>query len=303
MSIHDLLDKMESAEEEFLKTEFLAAVLPGRRVRVRIAGIVCTLQVVGQTEPGWAILRPLALDRAKVTGRPSLGQIRDFLALFPQVRLLLVAQTQRGGLAIAAHRGDRRFQIEGTVPVYLVTGVELFQSMVARFDGSYFWFQEVDRRRNPGIAAYLRQTLAAETAPDQLHKSRLTAEEREAYDLVYRAGEAARRSAVEVRLSDALAHAGAELASYIEREDAYTVTFTVDGRPHRSTVRKDDLTVLVAGVCLAGQDRRFDLASLVGVLREGQGGRRIVRVGQGEMLNEDAYWQIHPPGEAAEGEL
>jgi hypothetical protein len=303
MSIYDLLDKMESAEEEFLKTEFLAAVLPGRRVRVRISGIVCTLQVVGQAEPGWAILRPLALDRAQVIGRPSLGQIRDFLALFPQVRLLLVAQTQWGGLAIAAHRGDHRFQIEGPVPVYLVSGIEPFQSFIARFDGSLFWFQEVDRRRNPGIAAYLRQTLAAETPPGQLHKSRLTAEEREAYDLVYQAGEAARRSAVEVRLSDALTHAGAELASYIEREDAYTVTFTVDGRPHRSTVRKDDLTVLVAGVCLAGQDRRFDLASLVGVLREGQGGRRIVRVGHGEMLNEDAYWRIHPPDEAAEEEL
>ena len=44
-----------------------------------------------------------------------------------------------------------------------------------------------------------------------------------------------------MRLTDALARADAELASYIEREDAYTVTFAVDGRPHRSTVRKDDL--------------------------------------------------------------
>ena len=299
MSIHDLLDKMQSAEEEFLQTEFLAAVLPGRRVRVRIAGIVCTLRVVGQAEPGWAILRPLAMDRARVIDRPSLGQIRDFLALFPQVRLLLVAQTGWGGLAIAAHRGDRRFQIDGPVPVYLVTGVEPFQSIIARFDGSHFWFQEVDRRRNPGIAAYLREELAAETPPDRLHKARLSAEEREAYDLLYQAGEAARRSAVELRLSDALSHAGAELVSYIEREDAYTVAFTVDGRhgPHRSTVRKDDLTVLVAGICLQGQDRRFDLASLVGVLREGQGGRRIVRVGQGELLDEDAYWRIHPPEE------
>jgi hypothetical protein len=282
VSVNDLLDRMQSAEEAFLATEFLAPVLPGRRVRVRIAGIVCTLRVVGQAEPGWAILRPLAMDRAQVTGRPSLRQIREFLSLFPEVRLLLVARTRWGGLALAAHRGDRRFQIEGTVPVYLVTGTELFQSMVVRFDGSHFWFQEVDRRRNPGIAAYLRQALVAGTPPENLHKSKLTAEEREAYRLAYEA-EAARRDPVEERLSGALAHAGAELASYVEREDSYTVRYTLDGQPHRSIVRKDDLTVLVAGICLEGQDRHFDLASLVGVLREGQRGRRIVRVSHDEM--------------------
>lgn len=92
-----------------------------------------------------------------------------------------------------------------------------------------------------------------------------------------------------------LAHAGAELASYIEREDAYTVTFTVDGQSHRTTVRKDNLAVLVAGICLGGQDRRFDLQSLVGVIREAEQGRRLVRVGDAEGLNEEMYWRIHPP--------
>ncbi len=57
MSIHDLLDKMESAEDDFLQTEFLAPVLPGGRVRVRIAGVVCTLRVVDRRQPGWAILK------------------------------------------------------------------------------------------------------------------------------------------------------------------------------------------------------------------------------------------------------
>ena len=295
MDIHSLLDKMESAEEAFLETEFLAPVLPGRQVQVRIAGLVCTLRVTGGAEPGWAVLKPVSLDRARVVARPSLRQVRDFLALFPAVRLVLLARAGHDWLALQAHRGDTRFQIAGLVRVHLAVGVEPFQQIVARFDGAHFWFQEIDRRRSPAVAAYLRKALAEETQPDALHKPTLTAEEREAYCWACKAIEAARRDQVELRLTDALARADADLASYIEREDAYTVTFAVDGRPHRSTVRKDDLTVLVAGICLAGQDRQFDLQSLVGVIREGARNRRLVRVGREDGLNEEMYWRIHPP--------
>lgn len=278
MSVHDLLDRMESAEEAFLQTEFLAPVLPGGSVRVRIAGLICTLQVEMPFEPGWAILKPLAMDRARVVDRASLRQVRDYLVLFPQVRLLLLARAGRDWLALPAHRGDTRFQFGGPVQVHLATGVEPFQQIVARFDGTFFWYQGLDRRRSAAIAAYLREALAAETPPDDLHKATLTAEERGAYRLIWGAVEASRRDRVQERLAEAVAHAGAELSSYIEREDTYTVSFTVDGQPHRTLVRKDDLTVLAAGICLEGQDQRFDLQSLVGVIREGAQSGRIVRV-------------------------
>jgi hypothetical protein len=301
MSIHDLLDKMESAEDAFLETEFLAPVLPGGWVRVRIEGLVCTLRVTGQADPGWAILKPLSMDRARVVSEPTLRQVRDYLELFPAVRLLLLARARSDWLAVPAHRGDSRIQVEGPVRVHLATGVEPFQQVIARFDGGYFWFQDIDRRRSLAIAAYLRAEFNAGTPVEDLHKPTLTAEEREVYRLAQQAVEAERQAAeadrrdrVEVRLADALAHAGASLASYIEREDAYTVTYMVDGRRHRSTVRKDDLTVMAAGICLAGRDRRFDLQSLVGVLREGARGRRLVDVGDGGDLDEEAYWRIHP---------
>ena len=294
MSIHDLLDKMESAEQAFLETEFLAPVLSGGQVRVRIAGLICTLRVAARAQPGWAILKPLSLECAQAIARPTLRQIRDYLALFPAVRLLLLARAGEDWLAVPAERGDRRFRIAGPVRVHLASA-EPFQRIVARFDGGRFWFQEIDRRRSPAIASYLRGAMAAETPPDALHKPTLTLEEREAYGLAYRAVEAAQRDRIQVRLTDALAHAGAVLASYIEREDAFAVTFTVDGHPFRSAVRKDDLTVLVAGICLSGQDRRFDLQSLVGVIREASEGGGLVRVGDDAALDERAYRQTYPP--------
>ena len=288
-TIHSLLDKMNSAEQKFLDAEFLAPVLQGGQVRVRIEGFVLMLRVVGRVEPGWAILKPVSLEKAEVIARPGLKQVRDYLSLFPALRLLLLAPEKSGWLAISAQAGHRRLKVEGPVTVYLAMGVEPFQQVIARYDGARFWFQEPDRRRNPAVAAYLREALAADTPPDQVRKPTLTAEEREAYRLVFQAAEEARRSRTEIRLTDALIHAGAELGSYIEREDSYTVSFEVDGRTHRAAVRKDDLTVLSAGICLSGQDRRFDLQSLVGVIREGRQEGRLVPVGDDGSEEEDPY--------------
>jgi len=185
--IRTLLSQVASAEQNFMETEFLAPVLKGGQVRVRIEGLVLTLRVTGSFEPGWAILKAVSMDRAQILRKPGLQQIRSYLALFPAIRLLLLARADSDWLAVQAQAGDSRFQIGGPVPVHLAIGVEPFERIVARFDGTRFLFQEVDRRRTPAIAAYLREALASGTPPEQLRKPTLTAEEREAYRKIYQA--------------------------------------------------------------------------------------------------------------------
>ncbi|HEY7347005.1 MAG TPA: hypothetical protein VH599_01705 [Ktedonobacterales bacterium] len=299
MGIKDLLNKLEAAEQDFLASEVLAPVLPGQAVTVRITGIVCRLHVDNQRFEGWAIMRPLSTSQARIVRPARLAEVSAFLKLFPATRLIAVLREGRRWHGLAAQKGDTRFRIDRPMPALLAEeSIQPFETLLVRFDGRFFWYERRDPRRNPALAAYLRQALNDRVAPGDLHKSGLSAEERAAYTWAWGLLEEVRKSAVEQRLADALMHAGGQLEAFTERDEAYTITYEVDGSRHVSTVRKNDLTVLTAGICLSGQDQRFDLTSLVGVVREAAARRGIVRVGD-DGIDEEAYWRVHP---APEGE-
>jgi hypothetical protein len=298
--VNDALDRLAAAEERFLASEFLAPVLRGGAVRVRIAGVICQLKVRPRDFEGWGVFRPTSHTEARLVRPARLAERQGYLELFPLVRLILAGRREDQWLALVAHRGDSRFRIAGVVPVRLVEEGQLFEVIASRFDGAQFWYAGRDPRWDPGTAAYLRQALAQMLEPDQLHRPGLTAEEREAYAVNYwlhfQASEEARRSRDEQRLQEALAHAGAELKEYLDRGDVYTITYEVDGERQVSVVSKRDLSVQVAGICLSGQDEHFDLQSLVGVIREARVGGGFVRVGRANQgMEEDQYWRVHPP--------
>jgi hypothetical protein len=294
----EAFEKLARAEEQFRQSEFLSPVVKGGEVRVRIAGVVCKLRVTPRNFEGWGIFRPLSQATAELVREPGLAERRRYLELFPLVRLVMCQRSAGAWLALPAHRGDSRLQIQGLVPVRFAEEVQQFDIVRARFDGANFWFESLDPARDPSTAAYLRQSLAALTDPDLLSRSGLTPEERTAYAICYFDLEEARKLSeaeqVEQRLRLALEHAGAELVDYLERRDSFRVTYDIGGQRHTSAVRKNDMTVEVAGICLSGLDQQFDLASLVGVLREAHGQHHIVPVGDGGIAEGD-YWRAHPP--------
>jgi hypothetical protein len=275
------IDRLAKAEEAFVGTEVLTPVLRGHGVGVRIAGVRCRLAVEPADFEGWGVFRAVAHDRAVLVRRMSMAERRRYLELFPAVRLILCRKEGEEWVGLPASRADSRFSIEGVVPVRFVDEGELFETVLARFDGGQFWFERSDDRADPAVARLLRESLTAMAEPKDVHRSGMTPEQRAAYAFNYRARLeemlADERHRAESRLRIALEHAGAELRDYGEQGDVYRVSYQVDGRRHTSVVRKDDLSVVTAGICLSGGDRAFDLASLVSVLREGEEAGRIVR--------------------------
>jgi hypothetical protein len=323
----ELVDRLAAEEERFLAREFLAPAVGGGEVRVRIGGVVCRVRTQPVDFEGIGVFRPVSHTRARLVRPASLAERRAYLDLFPAVRLVVCLREGAKWFGSAASFGDRRVRIEGLVPIELAEEVQTFDVATARFDGAAFWFDQLDPRHDPGAAAYLRRALDESVPPEDLDRPRLTAEERAAYELNYwqlvrppdeepedqaprrnpphrrrsRRGEAEPPPATDAdpvrrRLRENLSHAGARLVDYLERADSYRVTYTIGGRQHTSSVDKGDLTVHVAGICLSGEDRKFDLASLVGVLREGDQDDMIYPVGDGNYgIDEEEYWRIHPP--------
>lgn len=288
--VHVLINRFAAAEELARTREFLAPV-PARCgvVCVRIAGVICRFAAPKRFR-GWGVFRPEG-NRATLVRRATLGERQRYLELFPRRPMILVHADGPDWLGWPVHQADSRFGPPARVPVRLTEVVQPLDQVVARFDGVQAWFDCVDETADASTGAFLREALRDLVDPVLVDRPRLTTEQRNAYRLAWKARNEALRDRTEDRLRDALAHAGADLRGYVDRDDAYRVEFAVGNARHVSVVNKTDLTVQLAGICLDGADRQFDLSSLVGVLRQADG---VLRIGEHGMASED-YWQVHPP--------
>lgn len=290
MSILDKLKKLAHEEESFLGSEFLAPRLRGQNVRVRLGGVVCELSIANAGYQGFGIFKVLSYRKAALVRDATEAEREKYLELFPAIRLL-VSCREGGVFGVLANRGDSRVSLVGEAEIQLPGECELFDTVIARFDGQQLWFDRVDYT-SAKIAEKMRQLLAelndsaaipgTSTIEQELYLSSLARRK-----LML---EQEKLASTEGRLNAAVRHAGGSLQSYIERADGFTLTFSVDGTNHTSVVDRN-MQVRAAGVCLSGQDKQFDLASLVSVLREGQRTNRIHRVGinTGHGGDEDNY--------------
>lgn len=274
--VRALINKLAAQESALRETCFLAPCVLGLRVRVRVSSLLYTFRPAPADFEGWGIFRPRDPQTAEVVGAATLLQTATYLRLFKPLRLRLAAHMRgRTWLAYPVNEADARQQgvpVEPR-PVRLVSAAQQFDQIIARYDGAQLWHDDADRRADPRTAERLRRLLAERVLPADINWPGITPETRTTYALATnRAPEfapARQRAREEARLRAALALGGGTLRDYADRADHWLVNWhTRDGELHTSAIAKRDLTVLSAGICLSGEDRAFDLQSLVCVVEK-----------------------------------
>lgn len=125
--LNDALNRLAAAEKQFLATEFLAPVIRGGSMQVRIAGVICRLNVQSADFEGWGVFRPTSHTEARLLRPARLAERQRYLELFPLIRLILSCRQDEQWLALPAHRANTRVRTEGLVPVRLVEDARLFE--------------------------------------------------------------------------------------------------------------------------------------------------------------------------------
>ena len=282
-NVRDLLRRLGEAEVDLRSRRFIAPCVRGGEVRANVGGLVYTFAPAPRDFEGWAVFRPADERTARVVEEAELPRVAEYLSLFPSLRVRL-AYNLRGATWVAcpANASDaaQRFPSLRVWPpvVHLVSDGREFEQVVVRAVGGVWLFEDVDRRADPPDAERLREAWRRRVEPGALDWKGCTPEMRACYALPFvremqarerrrLREERSRRGRDETRLRDALRFGGGDLSSYRDRGDHWLVEWTArDGESHTSAISKHDLTVVSAGICLSGEDDKFDLHSLVGVV-------------------------------------
>ena len=272
--IRKLIDKLAAEENKLLSTEFIAPCVGNGKVRTRIAGMFYTFTTKPDDFEGWGIFKPMNEKQAAFIEQPNLPLICEYLNNFQSLRLRLIYPLKgQSWLAYPINEADmiQRCGYCKPVAVHLVAEASKFEVVIARTDSAAWWFDECDRRSDVMVNQSLRDQLEQVTPQQDLHFKGITPEMRTAYNLATQQAQEFsalyRQRQDEKRLREALKMGGGELQQWSDREDYWGVEWiTSDGEHHTSAISKNDLTVMSAGICLSGEDQKFDLQSLVGVV-------------------------------------
>ncbi|NJP06684.1 MAG: hypothetical protein HC837_14190 [Chloroflexaceae bacterium] len=290
----DLIQRLSQAEAALSGQLFLAPLLRGGRARLRLQGLIYQLQVDNQS-PGWWVCRIVDQRRATAEEPALPWQRGDYLVAWPALRLVLIEpMDDQAWLALPYNLSDaaQRFTLVLPMAVQLVEQGQPFERVVGRVEGNTIWYDDHDRRADPTVAETLRAALAEERELPGIVAG-LGAGEQAAYQLclnrmrgTYATAEAlweaqstineARQ--MEQRLRHALAVGGAQLLGYTQTDQGLVVTWERDAQRSVTLVNRQ-MDILSAGICLSGEDRRFDLTSIVRVVQESP-----------DYARDDGYW-------------
>jgi hypothetical protein len=268
----DIIRKLGETENSLTKREFISPVYKNRYVVTKIDKIAYTFSIP-ETKPGWYKFRPSDRKKAKILGPSSFQDIEAYQKFLQKVRMVLVQRDGDVFYGVPFKTNQQGLDIKIIYPIYLVLddSVQDFDEVICRYDGANLWYEAIEANNDQAKVEYLRKCLKALSLPKNLSYSGLRFEDKMAYAVRCEIDKKIQEQTKEFRLKHAVEHAGGIFKSFVEKGDHFNVTYDVDGERYTSTISKNDtLQVLTAGICLQSKDQKFDLTSLISVVREGQ---------------------------------
>src|SRR5689334_18898535 len=93
------IENLEREEQAFLRQHFLAPVVQGHGVRVKIGGVVCRMNIDPADFHGWGVFLPITLKVAMLDRPATMSERRRYLELLPAVRMI-VCQKHEGNVLV-----------------------------------------------------------------------------------------------------------------------------------------------------------------------------------------------------------
>jgi len=307
MKILSLLEKINKEDMKISEQEILAPVQIGSAfIQTKVANMIRKFAISEQRSSGIKIFKATDYENASYIREASEGEIRSYLDILPKIILILLYQQDGCWYAFPAHQEQFKRVGPATVVSILNTheSCDRFDYVIARYDGYTFWYDDVDYRVDPDKQEHMRSSLMKQNwgkirnvdDPNVyiLDYKGLTLEDSIAYQIAARRLIQDSRSTIEQRLEKDLLDVNAKLSSVIEKGVNIEVKWiNASGQIYTTVIQKNDFRVVTAGICVSGEDRKFDLKSLVGVVNYAESHKHVVRVGQGHM-EEDSYFNVHP---------
>lgn len=265
----DIIEELGEKEQRVTDLEFISPVFFNDIVVTNIDGLVYTFKI-RKVDPGWYKFRPVDSHTAKVIGDVDFVERDQYLHRLGKLRVTLTLKRDKVFLAIPDKSNSYGLPFSELIPILLFDDTVLdFDRAIVRYDGANCWFECVDLNNDPVKADYLRGSLEKYVDPKKIRHPNLSFEEKMAYSLRTTFDKRFREDKKEVMLKKDVEHAGGKLIRFQERSDHFSVTYNVDGEEFTSHITKDDRRmVIAAGICLEGNDHKFDLKSLITVVRE-----------------------------------
>jgi hypothetical protein len=302
--LDELLRRFAEAEKKLLQTNFLAPTTGMGKIAVRLPnGAIYFFRPVPNFS-GWGIFQPTGIDTLQLVREAHEWERLAYLEALPALRAIAVHPLRgKTWLCVAFNRSDahqRNFPTEPFLAHLFLPEVAPLDVVIVRTDGSNWWYDGLDTHydleRSERLRAFVQSQLAscldAPTPLERLKRLRsyaltsvpnaspeeafacelLFAEERrkwEEKEWEQLSPEEKKRLLTEQEMRWQLSLLGAQLVSVHQEGDTYLIRWR-DGHREHTTVLDASLSVLSAGVCLAGREQEFDLASIVSVMREAE---------------------------------